>query len=1009
MAVYGRNDSSNPDFGYSNNSEPNTKVTVFKKMEENGWAYELGGRFCVADVDPGTCKVRMEIGTVDRDLVPDQRMGYSNTVTVTDEGSDQTDTSPFTASLASVDISYGSTNGIMLWNNKYYYMGHTVDPSGAMLLFAMRQAALLNYPNEVMYTRNLASAIPPDPFNHSGASIEGILTQWANYEPNVKPNTPTSLSPTGNVNSLTPTFTSDFVDSNEDRGDKILRYNMELREGSTTGTLKWNSTYNASSAEQSASATSRAYGGSTLSNGVTYYWRITHYDMFGEASTPSPWQSITVNSGGVVINQTSPTGKQETLSPTPFVAQWDHASGLSTQSVKVQIRDVAGNPIATSDYIAKVVADLGTISISWGDTAFPAGTLAWGQSYTAHILAKDSLGLDSAYSDGIAFTTNTSPTQPTNLYPTNNLPVSDYPLLQGVATDSDDTVGTGLVGYARIKDIRVPQNPDFEVDNSKWNLDAQSATWTVQTLTRDTSIKRSGAASGRFNVTPPASNPQTLKWKATDSGGTNPDKIPVVVGQNYMVHGWIRSSLASMGVAMYIDFYTAADVFISGVVGNEILSNDSNFYESIVSGIAPATASYYRYGIRFRNTVNSTPNTVYLDDVSHDLGVRYERAMTLNTTLNKWEYQTTSTDLPAFKNYRWDMYLYDGTLTGPVSIEAPFIFGQGPTVTLDAPADGSTVTSNNPSYEWTTTDQAKFRLMVYRADNDALVYDSLWVVGDVSRSMSHGSGYLYNNTQYYAIIGIEDSLTLVGYSAANYFTVDYPDPPALNNFQVNGVPINTDTVPTANAISWTKPNLPPANFKEYVIKRTNVSTNETIIQQRIQNQDVEIWYDYFPQFGVTFEYTVFYTTYTGSNEELDSIASVDQSILNGRYPVFNDVTAGGTYHVVCEILDNFSWEDKDDTTFELTWGEEGPTAIVGSVEYEVAVGTFSLITDRFGTAKDKLDSLRALKKRKSIVCYRDTRQTYIIGYMGLKVKYAAIDAYEVEVSLQAVSYRQGVD
>src|SRR5215218_5945788 len=144
MTVYGRNVSSEPDFGLINNSEPNTKVTVFERAPEHGWVYELGGHFCVNAADPGTCPTRLQIGTVDDDLVPDQRMGYTNNFNVTAEGSSQFDTSPFTASFASVDTSLSpSTLGVMIWNGEYYYMGATVDPAGAQLIFAMRQAALV--------------------------------------------------------------------------------------------------------------------------------------------------------------------------------------------------------------------------------------------------------------------------------------------------------------------------------------------------------------------------------------------------------------------------------------------------------------------------------------------------------------------------------------------------------------------------------------------------------------------------------------------------------------------------------------------------------------------------------------------------------------------------------------------------------------------------------------------------------------------------------------------------
>ena len=1001
MTVYGRNVPSEPDFGYVNNSEPNTKVSVFKKAENNGWVYRLGGYFCVAAIDPGTCATRLQIGTVDGDLVPSQRLGYTNNFNVTAEGSSQYDTSPFTATFASVDTAYSpSTAGVMIWNGKNYYMGPTVDPSGAMLLFAMREAALVDYPNEIMYCRNLASATPPDPFNHSSASIEGIFTCWADYDINVAPNTPSVLVPQGATPSLTPTFTSDFVDGNENRGDKIKQYKIEVRQGSTTGTLKWNELFSASTAEQAASATTKLYNGSTLTAGLTYYWRITHYDMFGEPKT-SGWVSFTVNSGGAVATPSSPTGKQETLTPTPFSAVYTHPTPLSTQSVKVQIRNSAGDPVATSGYIAKVVANGGTITVTWAETAFPAGTLAWGQSYTAHILAKDSGGLDTAYSTGVAFTTNAYPTTPIGLTPANNLPVSAYPLLQMSMTDIDDTTGTGLTAFARIKDNRQITNPGFEVNTTGWSMIFESPAWTTKTLTRDTSIFDSGVASGRFNLTSPAGLASQNKWQESTS-------IPVVVGESYKITAKLRKGNDNLSAKVGIDWYTAGLAYISSTNTTTAVGNTSSlFVESVVTGVAPATAAFMRVIILFTNVTATQTDTVYLDSIVVDWGTTFIRTMTYNVTSLKWEYQTTATDLPAYANYKWDSRGYDGTLNSPYSPEALFIYGQGPTITPVTPAALSTITNNNPVYSWTVANQTKRRLLVYKASNDSLVYDSGWVV-TATANAQHGSGYLYNNTQYYWIVGIENNLTLVGYSAATYFTVTYTNPASLANFQVTGLNIGNDTVPTANIISWELPQIPPLEFKEVVITRTNLATGESIILQRIQNPERIVWYDYFPQFGIQFEYSGYVVQYYGSNEELQSAPAIGTSILPGRYPVFTDVRNGGTYRVVCEILTAFGWDNKDDVTFELPWGESDPTAVVGPADYDVITGTFDLITDRFGTAKSKLSLMLELKKQKTVVCYRDTRGTYFLGYISTRVTYGQIDMYTVEVTMTTVNYTEGV-
>jgi hypothetical protein len=350
-----------------------------------------------------------------------------------------------------------SDTAIQMWSGNRYSIGALVD--GANANVGMIFAGSISKDSELLYQKIAATSgtTPPDPFGSASSVTAGHLTMWVEAHTNEAPRVPVDRSPSGTINTTTPTFTSTFRDRNGtwgpgndgyDDGDEIKRYRIQVRRVSD-GVIMWApAAFSASTTEKSGDSTTKLYAGSTLSRGVAYEWRIQHQDMFDEWGSYSDWLTFTpANSGYVFTNASSPSGKQEVNTGITFGGSWTHQSSLSTNAVQVRIKE-NGLVVQTSPTITKTVASSASpgtaFTVSWADTTF--ADLDWGHSYTYEIRARDTASAWSDWSDGRAFNTNAAPAVPTNLSPTGSATVSSYPLLTANTSDPDsDDIASTLV------------------------------------------------------------------------------------------------------------------------------------------------------------------------------------------------------------------------------------------------------------------------------------------------------------------------------------------------------------------------------------------------------------------------------------------------------------------------------------------------------------------------------------------------------------------------------------
>lgn len=853
MAYYGRRiTSGDTDMGDVGANEQ--RACVFDPMPEHGWGHSFhwyGGK---PTGQAGNPTIKPAIWETNASMNPTTRLAYHAGFTTSKQMSYGGDGQAYEAPVANVNASKSpGSNAVAMWSGKRYALGIVAASYPAR--HGMTAAGNIAGDNEQFYDRSGVST-PTDPNGYTSAHVEGWLSMAMEYQPNREP-TAAATSPSGTVNTTTPTFSGSFTDADTIYGDKMTKYQIQVYRSSDNA-LMWDSgQISASSSEQSAGSFSRAYGGSALSAGVTYKWRCRVADWFGTWSAWTAYTTFTINAGGSVT-LTTPAGKQETRQPGPITGTWTHQSGLGTNAVETRIRDSTGAVLKTSPTLAKSIANGGAISVTWTEAFGSTYFLSWGSSYTIEMRARDTGNLWSDWAS-IAITTNAAPSIPSNLSPANSQASSSRPLLVCKCTDPDDTPATGLVVKARVKDNN----------------------------------------------------------------------------------------------------------------GNVIAT----------------------------------------------------RAMSLRAgTTDTWEYQTTASDLASFGTYKWDAYAGDGTLwsgeqaaeaSAVTSAEATFVYASGPQITIVSPTEGQTLTTGTPLYDWSVTfsgaTQVSYQLLVYRASDNALIYDSGVVNNTSASEHAQPSGYLRDGVTYYLKVRVRDSNNQVGESAARTFTLDYVEPPAPANFRASPEYAQFDGVPSAIRLTWDAST--EAGFTEYIIGRreTGQGEEDELILARISAASETVFVDYLPASETEYTYSIRQSTVQGLDTTTSARAESQASVAL-EHVVLCDAREGGTYRVGLHLDSERSFDHHDDLVLEQPWGEAEPFALFGTASYQTFGGTFTLATDELATARAFIEALRALKARRSTLCYRDERGRRFFAVISkFSEKDRRVGHYTAEIELTEVAHDEGVE
>jgi hypothetical protein len=157
-----------------------------------------------------------------------------------------------------------------------------------------------NNANQINSTNQTVPGTFSSPYNSAGK-----LQAWLYYElANTAPNAPVWSAPTSGEVITTATPTLAFTGSDPDAGDTMLNYDLQVDNNSDFSSPVWD--VSASTTGATGWSVSRAYGGTALVRGTTYFARARCRDQDSAVSAWSATRSFTYNALPVA-SVTSPT------------------------------------------------------------------------------------------------------------------------------------------------------------------------------------------------------------------------------------------------------------------------------------------------------------------------------------------------------------------------------------------------------------------------------------------------------------------------------------------------------------------------------------------------------------------------------------------------------------------------------------------------------------------------------------------------------------------------------
>jgi hypothetical protein len=316
--------------------------------------------------------------------------------------------------------------------------------------------------------------------------------------------------------------------------------------------------------------------------------------------------------------------------------------------------------------------------------------------------------------------------------------------------------------------------------------------------------------------------------------------------------------------------------------------------------------------------------------------VLFTRTMTFDATLYNgaggYKYQTTGTDFATFATYKLDASATDGDLTSAQSAESTVVYAQGPSVTITSPTENQVITTDTPTFTWTTTDQQKKRSYIYRTSDDALIHDSTLLTSTVS-DYAMPPDILVNNTAYYLVQEVQNSAPLTGTSAARNFTLTYTPPATVTGFFAVADYAMFDQEPSVNTLAWDPVTTDASKFEGYIIYRRNAGQTfaQASVIMTFANQEQRTWTDTTPQSGKEQVYSIVQKVRESSIDVLTSDPAESPATVNLLGSVISDVRDGlqlrAVFDSVQERDEEIITEPSQLSTWEggAPWQFEGPT------------------------------------------------------------------------------------
>lgn len=496
----------------------------------------------------------------------------------------------------------------------------------------------------------------------------------------------------------------------------------------------------------------------------------------------------------------------------------------------------------------------------------------------------------------------------------------------------------------------------------------------------------------------------------------------VLSGSNISI-SWAESQFAAL------DWGTLYGVQIRGQSTNDVFSDwstagvfSTNTAPTIPSGLSPSGGAIFTARPVLRcsaSDLGTNPVTpiVYAiirrlsatGDVVSAVGPR-----TMSYVGNgNYQYQTTSTDLPAFAKYDFYAYSYDGHLYSGSSLTSGgaaasgavrFEYVAAPAVTITNPATSAILTSDTIRVEWTVnTPQRTYNITFYEAGVRKLGS------GTVTHSRNYHtfhSGPALNNGGSYTV-NIVVGTTQGTATATNAFSIVYTAATSLTGFSATATALGYDAMPTSVVTRWNQ-SAETTNFRQYEIGRIPLSgpggsvIGDRVVIATITDRTQTVWIDAEGKSGQWYRYDVIQVVAVGSDTTTSNPVTAEAGVTFDGV-VLGAVTDPEGFHVDLRYGarrgDEGDWEFAGGADYFRALGGAKAQAIPDAESTWNPSGNYRLHGDSRATSDQRFRALRDLVERKGTICYRDGRGE--VRYVFLdRVRKQNTAMLQSEVSLQ---------
>lgn len=358
-----------------------------------------------------------------------------------------------------------------------------------------------------------------------------------------------------------------------------------------------------------------------------------------------------------------------------------------------------------------------------------------------------------------------------------------------------------------------------------------------------------------------------------------------------------------------------------------------------------------------------------------DLTVHTYTTTNWDATAGEAYLQLSVTHVPNTGLYRWrararDISASDGysAWSEPVT----FTYATGLTVTITSPTEGQVLTTATPTFTFTISAGTVTyrRLWLYEKDTTTLRYDSGVLTG--AGGITPDAGVLLNAASYDAVIWAANDSAVEGTSLRREFSVSFAAATGPAGLTLATYSHPRDPEPTSVLVSWQPTDVPYDQFTGYAVRRwddgaaQNTGRLLKIITQPQQTRylDAAIPASQRQRYAVSvLKKDGTESALVAGSIDLDLSVVVIQSATSPDQRVvlrWKPATIRGTPEQEAETL--------------TTWGSSGkPVVVFGGGVRSVIEGSFTLLSDDYGTRQEHFAAGDALYRAQEPVIFRDER------------------------------------